>query len=176
MSILDYMEKVARMDSMPRNILSESSIPYKERKERYKKFINRRAKKKMPGNNDYVVEGAVPMGIVGGVTGGLFGAAEFGGRGAAVGAIGGGLLGAGVGALIGRAAAANEQEAIRNAKKVVKGGQYDKALQDEIIAYRRHKEMERQNERDWDRFENRLHHRQTQSQLNRIERNQLRRY
>ena len=69
-----------------------------------------------------------------------------------------------------------EQEAIRKARKIVKGGQYDKALQDEIIAYRRHKEMQRQNERDWDRFENRLHHSQTQRQLSRIERNQIRRY
>ena len=176
MSILDYMEKVARLDSMPRHILAESSIPYKERREKYKKFITRRAGKRMPGNNDYVVEGAVPVGIVSGIAGGLFGAAEYGAKGGAIGALGGGLLGAGVGALIGRAAATNEQEAIRNAKKVVKGGQYDKALQDEIIAYRRHKEMQRQNERNMDRLESRLQHSQTRRQLDRMERNQLRRY
>lgn len=174
MSILNYMEKVA-LDSMPRHTFAESSIPYKDRKKRYKQFINARAKAKMPGNNDYVAGSAAVLGIVGGIGGGLMGAAGGPGS-AALGVTAGGLMGAGVGALIGRAAASNEQEAIRNAKKVVKGGQYDKALQDEIIAYRRHKEMERQNERDWDRFENRLHNYQTQNQLNRIERNQLRRY
>ena len=172
MSIYTYLEKVA-LDSMPRHRFAESAVPYKRRKSEYKKFITARSKARKPGNTEYVPAYAIGGGVIGGLAGAIAGS----GRGAtALGAGIGGLMGAGVGALGGLTAASSEQIAIDEAKKIVRGGKYDKALQDEIMAYRRHKEMQRQNERDWDRFENRLQHSSTQRQLNRIERNQLRRY
>jgi len=172
MSIYSYLEKVA-LDSMPRHRYAESAVPYARRKAEYKKFMQARSKARKPSNTEYVPGYTIGGGIIGGLVGAMAGS----GQGAtALGAGVGGLMGAGIGAIGGLAAASNEQIAIDEAKKVVRGGQYDKALQDEIVAYRRYKEMERQDERDWDRFENRLHHSRTQSQLNRIERNQLRRY
>jgi hypothetical protein len=173
MSIYKNLEKIARLDPMPRHTISEASIPYGDRKARYKKFINRRAKRKLPGNNDYVVEGMVPLGVVGGLMGAAVGGHRGGLTGGAVGVAAGGLLGAGLGAVMGRAAAHNEQSAIGSARRVVKGGNYDKALQDEITAYRRYKEEQARSEKEWDRLEDRTRHAQTQRKLNSIERRQM---
>lgn len=174
MSIYTYLEKVA-LDSMPRHRMAETAIPYGQRKKEFKTFMQSRAKAKKPGKYEYVPGMATVGGIAGGLIG-LAGGSSAGRTGAAVGTVAGGLLGAGLGALTGLGTAASESDAIDQARKVVKGGHYDKALQDEIVAYRRHKEMERQNERDWDRFERRLEHQETQSRLRRIEGNQLRRF
>lgn len=174
MSIYTYLEKVA-LDSMPRHRMAESAIPYGQRKKEFKTFMQSRAKKKKPGKYEYVPGMATFGGVAGGLIG-LAGGSQAGGAGAAVGAVAGGLLGAGIGAVAGMGAAVSESDAIDEARKVVKGGHYDKALQDEIVAYRRHKEMERQNERDWDRFERRLEHDETRRRLKRIEGNQLRRF
>lgn len=168
MSIYSYLEKVA-LDSMPRHRYAESAVPYARRKAEYKKFMQARAKARKPGNTEYVPGYAVGGGVIGGLVGAISGSGHGS---AALGAGIGGLMGAGIGAIGGLAAASNEQIAIDEAKKVVRGGQYDKALQDEIIAYRRHKEMERQNERDWDRLESRLQHQSTRDQLTRMERRQ----
>lgn len=171
MSIYDYLEKVA-LDSMPRHRFSESAVPYSVRKKEYKEFINKRSKARKPSNTEYVPGGAIFGGVVGGLLGAGVGHGNIGmGAGAAV----GGLLGAGVGALGGLTAATNEQIAIDDAKKIVRGGKYDKALQDEIQSYRRHKELERRNERDWDRFERRLEYHNTSRKLDRIDR-KLNRY
>ena len=168
MSIYTYLEKVA-LDSMPRHRMAELAIPYDQRKKEFKSFMQSRAKSKKPGKYEYVPGSAA----VGGIAGGLFGLVSLG---TPVDAIAGSLVGAGIGAVAGLGRASSESDAIDQARKVVKGGHYDKALQDEIVAYRRHKEMERQNERDWDRFERRLEHQETQSRLRRIEGNQLRRF
>ena len=173
MSIYTYLEKVA-LESMPRHRMAEAAVPYKQRKKEFKSFVQSRAKSKKPGKYEYVPG----MATVGGVAGGLVGlVAGSGSRvGMGGGAAIGSLMGAGLGAITGLGTAANESAAIDQARKVVKGGHYDKALQDEIVAYRRHKEMQRQNERDWDRFERRLEHDETRRRLKRIEGNQLRRF
>lgn len=149
---------------MPRDQFSDAAIPYEARKKSYQKFINQRAKARRPSTLEYVPG----MAVVGGVVGGLVGAVEGGGPGAVV----GGLMGASIGAIGGLSSAANEQVAIDNARKVVKGGNYNKALQDEITSYRRYKAEEARQEKNWDRLENRLQHQQTMSRLDRIEQKQ----
>ena len=171
MSIYDYLEKVA-LDSMPRHRFAESAVPYSVRKKEFKKFINKRSKARKPSNTEYVPGYAIGGGLIGGLMGAAVGHESIGaGAGAAI----GGLMGAGVGALGGLTAASNEQIAIDDAKKIVRGGKYDKALQDEIQSYKRHKELERRSERDWDRFERRLEYYNTSSKLDRIDR-KLNRY
>lgn len=168
MSIYSYLEKVA-LESMPRHRFAESAVPYSARKKEYKKFIKKRSKARKPSNTEYVPGYAIGGGIVGGLVGAAVGQGDLGvGAGAAI----GGLMGVGAGAIGGLMAATNEQVAIDNAKKIVKGGKYDKALQDEIQAYKRYKELERRSDAEFDRFENRLQHSQTMNRLDRIERKQ----
>lgn len=155
------MEKTA-LDRMNRRQYAEAATPYSTRKSQYKKFIQKRSRAKKPGKYDYVPGMATVGGIAGGLMGGFVGL-PAGAGGAALGAVGGGLLGAGVGALGGMSQASAEINAINNAKRVVKGGQYDKALQDEIIKYRRHKEMQARQERE-------SKHRDITNRLDRIER------
>lgn len=154
MSIYQNLEKVA-LESMPRRRMAEAAVPYSTRKAEYKSFIGRRAKAKKPGTYDYVPGTAA----VGGVVGGLVGIpAGLGGM-----AIGG-LAGAGIGALVGMGSAASESQAIDNARNIVRSGNYDKALQDEIIQYRRHKEQQARAERE-------AKHRDVTRRLERIEQN-----
>lgn len=164
MSIYSYLEKVA-LDSMPRGQFSDAAIPYAQRKKQYKKFVNKRARSKKPSTTEYVPAGA----IFGGIAGGLVGGASTG---SGVGVVAGGLMGAGIGALGGLSSAYSERGAIEEARKVVKGGKYDKALQDEITAYRRYKQEQKRAEKDRDRLESRLQHQQTMSRLDRIENRQ----
>ena len=94
--------------------------------------------------------------------------------GAALGGVAGGLVGAGVGYLNGLGQATAEQKAIDNARRVVKSGKYDKALQDEVIAYRRRKRDEAEMNRQLDNFERRMQHAELTGEIRQLRREQHR--
>lgn len=166
MSIYSHLEKVA-MDRMPRSQYADAAIPYSERKKQYKEFITNRSN--LPERDVAAAgrAGMVPGALIGGLGGGLIGL-PAGAKGALVGGLLGTAIGGGIGYLGGSGAAGAQNSAIQSAKEVVKGGKYDKALQDEITNYRAVKRQQEENRRQQEEYERRRMHRETQQELREI--------
>ena len=166
MSIYTHLEKIA-MDRMPRSQYADAAIPYSDRKKQYKEFITTRAN--LPERDVAAAgrAGMVPGALIGGLGGGLVGLSG-GTKGALVGGLLGTALGGGIGYLGGSGAASAQNTAIQSAKEVVKGGKYDKALQDEVRNYREVKRQQEEARRQQEASERRRMHMETQQELREI--------
>ena len=167
MSIYSQLEKVA-IDRMPRSQYSDAAIPYSERKKQYIDFITNRSN--LPERDAAAAgrAGMVPGALIGGLGGGLIGLSSGGTKGAFVGGLLGTALGGGIGYLGGSGAASAQNSAIQSAKEVVKGGKYDKALQDEITNYRAVKRQQEEARQRAEDAERRRMHLETQQELRQI--------
>lgn len=168
MSIIQQrLEKIA-MQRMPRSQFAEAALPYKERKKKYKDFMKSRASLEKRDPHSTGMSTVVPGAVVGGVAGGLLGMS-----GGPKGALGAGLLGAGLGAGLGymggRSGANQQNRAINQAQNIVRGGDYDKALQEEVINYRDYKRRQEEARRRSAEARRRAEAAETRRQLNDIQ-------
>ena len=169
MSIYTELEKRA-MKRMPRSQFADAALPYKDRKKHYKQFMQERAALEDRDVAAAGRAGMIPGAIIGGIGGGLMGL-PLGPAAIGTGLIGAGL-GAGVGYLAGKGGAESQNQAIGRARDVVRGGQYDKALQDEVTKYRAVKKKQEEARRRAEAAERRRMHRETRNELREIRRAQ----